>query len=190
MNKKHCAIEGTFSSGKSSLIKELQNDWTMNNRYEFIEDEARNYIQETGITVDNMKKEDKKQMQHYLIDWEQKMMSYANINNKRLFFDSHLASIISYSEDVFDHDNAMEQGLIEYVKFKIAVLQKQSMQVLFLPNYRKEVEDDSLRHKRVDYQTIINDRIKRTLDDVNVDYITIPNDRIIAQTKFILSKLI
>lgn len=162
-------IAGPFNSGKSTLFNILKDVYKEDNRFMFVEEEARKYIERLNKPATDLNKEEIIEMQAHLIRNSILKEEEAEDLKKIAVCDTSLLENIAYIQDY------ITQKTYEIVNNSLK-LRAQNYRVIYLPPKREiALVNDGVRHvedgkeeQARDLQEKIGDRIKILIREHNI----------------------
>lgn len=167
---RHLIISGAPSTGKSSLIKKLREQYPVLEDYcMFITDGGRWWMEErekkTGapMKIDELSLEERSTMQWEIFEYYESHVKEAAIKNKIIVADAFYAEVMAYGLGFLSKEQIeiIEGRLLEY---------ENNIQVIVLPMIQIPLEIDGLRHESEDFREEVEEIIIRTYKKYQIPY--------------------
>jgi len=164
---------GPFNTGKSTTFNAVKEEYAEDNRFMFVEEEARKIIEKSQKSVKDFTKEEMVDMQIDLIEKNIRDESIASENGQIAVLETSIIENIAYIQD---HVN---KHLYKILNNILSTRAPSYRYIYFPPKSRIALLDDGIRHvdkddekQARDFQNLIGSRIKILLKEHNIQSYT------------------
>lgn len=163
--------DGCFNSGKTTVYDGVKENLGDKEQYYFVDEFATKYIQEKGKRPYEMTKKEIADMQMEIIDHNLDQEKRALDEYKLAIMDSSVISALAYAQDVFS------KKIYHMVEQIVAARAPYYKTLLFEPHKSIKLQNNGVRHvndenheEMLQFQNVINERIKQILKQHNIAY--------------------
>lgn len=167
------AFGGPFCTGKSTTFNAVRDKFKGDERFIFVEEEARKIIERSGKPITEFSKEEIVDMQMYLIDKNIHDEAKARENGQIAVMETSVVENIAYIQD---HVNRRLYTILNNI---LATRAPNYRYLYFPPKSRIVLHDDGVRHvdknnekSAREFQHLIGSRIKLLLKEHNIKHYT------------------
>lgn len=164
---------GPFNTGKSTTFNAVKEEYAEDNRFMFVEEEARKIIEKSQKSVKDFTKEEMVDMQIDLIEKNIRDESIASENGQIAVLETSIIENIAYIQDY------VNKHLYKILNNILSSRAPSYRYIYFPPKSRIALLDDGIRHvdkddekQARDFQNLIGSRIKILLKEHNIQSYT------------------